>query len=72
MQLPSRRQRCESEMRPSVRRLVEKPCLGGFTREEALIAISDATDAELAEATDRLADGGLMSPDTVLLNVQRH
>ncbi|WP_139275998.1 hypothetical protein [Pararhizobium antarcticum] len=55
MQLPSRRQTCESEMRHGVRLLVDKAVLKGFTREEALIAISDAADAELVNSTEDLA-----------------
>ena len=47
----SRHAFCESEMRTGVRTLVDAACSMGFTREEALVAISDAADAELADLT---------------------
>lgn len=47
-----RRRQCVHSVYPAIQLLVEKAYLAGWSREEILIAIADAADSQLSEATE--------------------
>jgi hypothetical protein len=47
-----RRRRCMRTVYPSIILIVEKAHLAGWSREEVLIAIADAADSQLGDATE--------------------